>query len=59
MIHRFTTCLLGTQITWHWQLLEQGASLAAGKPHTIVFGDRQGGTEIDLVLVIDDLSFTP
>ena len=45
--------------TWHWQLLRHDITLAAGMSHYIEFTDSKGGTEIDQVMVTDDLSFTP
>jgi hypothetical protein len=44
--------------TWHWSLWTQ-LTLAAGTTHTINFANREGGTELDQVLITDDLSFTP
>lgn len=44
--------------SWHWVLWGQ-TTLAAGTTHSIIIADADGGTELDQVLITDDLAFTP
>ena len=54
----FQNVTLTQGTSWHWVLWKQ-AVLASGSNHIVYVADADGGTELDQVLITDDLAFTP